>query len=127
MHWAEGYVAAALRDEDCADFVVRVMCERFGRRIVLPQHASSVRGCDRQIAALSGVAWERVDQPDEGDLALMRGAGRRRSVGHHLGVWCVVAGAPAVLHRLELGVVLHGVAQLAGRGLELAEVCRWRT
>lgn len=125
MHWTEGYVAAPQRDEDCADFVVRVQAEQFGRRIVLPQHAATVRGRDRQIAALAGVAWERVEQPADGDLALMRSAGRRRCVGHHLGVWCQVAGAPCVLHRLEVGVVLHGVGQLAGRGLELTEVCRW--
>lgn len=124
-HWAEEFVAAAPRPEDCADFVVRVAAERFGRRIVLPQHAATARGRDRQIAALSGVAWERTERPEEGDLALMRAAGRRRCVGHHLGVWCDVGG-PAVLHRLEgLGVALHRVAHLPAAGLELVEVCRW--
>ena len=124
-HWTERYVGAP-RAEDCADFVVRVQREVFERQIVLPQHALSVRSRDRQIAALDGLAWKRVAKPEEGDLAVMRAAGRQRVVGHHLGVWCVVGGAPHVLHRLEeLGAALHRVAQLPAIGLELTDVCRW--
>ena len=126
MHWTERFVAAAARDEDCADFVVRVVRQQFGRRVALPQHAAGLRGADRQIAALSGVAWVRAETPRDGDLAVMRATGRQRSLGHHLGVWCSVGGVPHVLHRLErLGAALHRVADLPAVGLELADVCRW--
>ena len=55
-HWAEAWVGRAYvaGEHDCADFVVAVLRERFGRTLALPAHAASVRGWDAQIAALKG-------------------------------------------------------------------------
>ena len=127
-HWTAAFLAVQPAGEDCADFVVRVMRQRFGRRVVLPQHAVGVRARDRQIAAQFGSAWRRRAGGFErdGDLAVMAMAGRTRSLGHHLGVIVRIDHALHVLHRLErLGVALHAVRRLPAAGLELREVCAW--
>ena len=53
---------------------------RAGREIALPAHAESVRGWDRQIAALKGTYAVSTIAPQEGDGVLMRAAARRRSI-----------------------------------------------
>ena len=127
-HWAEAYVGRAYVEGryDCADFVVEVLRERFVRRVALPAHAASVRGWDAQIAALRGEHAVPTISPREGDGVLMRAAARRRSVGHHIGVWCAVAGEPHVLHCLRgVGSILHPIRELRLRALELEGVYRW--
>ena len=65
--------------------------------------------------------------PVEGDGVLMVAAGRRRSLGHHIGLWCAVAGEPYVLHCLRgVGSILHPIRDLDRRALELEGVYRWR-
>ncbi len=154
-HWAEAYVGRAYVEGryDCADFVVEVLHERFGRRVALPAHAAScsrapsgdscsrapsgdpcsrapsgatVRGWDAQIAALKDEYAVPTISPREGDGVLMRAAARRRSVGHHIGVWCAVAGEPHVLHCLRgVGSILHPIRELRLRALDLEGVYRW--
>ena len=129
QHWAEGYVGRAYVDgrHDCADFVVAVLRERFGRALALPAHAASARAWDAQIAALKGVYAERTTAPAEGDGVLMMAAGRRRSMGHHIGLWCAVAGEPYVLHCLRgVGSILHPIRDLGLRALALEGIYRWR-
>ena len=65
--------------------------------------------------------------PREGDGVLMAAAARRHSVGHHIGVWCAVAGEPYVLHCLKgVGSILHPIRDLDRRALVLEGVYRWR-
>lgn len=128
MHWAERYVGRPYVEgaHDCAHLVVAVMAERFGRHIDLPAHATGVRARDAQIDALRACLAVPVDAPAEGDAVLMRIAGRRRALGHHIGVWCD-AGTPSVLHCLAgLGTCLHPLRRLAQHGLEVTGVYRWR-
>ena len=127
-HWAEGYVGRAYVEgrHDCADFLVAVLRERFGRRLALPAHAADVRGWDAQIAALKGVHAVRTTQPQEGDGVLMVAAGRGRSMGHHIGLWCAVGGEAHVLHCLKgVGSILHPLRDLGRRALVLEGVYRW--
>ena len=136
-HWAEAYVGRAYVEGryDCADFVVEVLRERFGRRVALPAHAATcsrapsgatARGWDAQIAALKDEYAVRTIAPREGDGVLMRAAARRRSVGHHIGVWCAVADEPHVLHCLRgVGSILHPIRELRLRALDLEGVYRW--
>ena len=64
--------------------------------------------------------------PQEGDGVLMRAAARRRSIGHHIGVWCAVADEPYVLHCLRgVGSIFHPIRALRCRALELEGVYRW--
>ena len=136
-HWAEAWVGRPYveGEHDCADFVVAVLRERFGRTLALPAHAAScsrapsgatVRAWDRQIAALKGTFAVPTIAPQEGDGVLMRSAARRRSVGHHIGLWCVVAGEPYVLHCLRgVGSIFHPIRDLGQRALALEGVYRW--
>ena len=128
-HWTERYIGRPHVEGrfDCADLVVLVMRERFGRTVELPAHGAGVRAWDAQIAALKGELAAPVDDPREGDAALMRAAGRRRALGHHIGVWCDAGLAePHVLHCLAgLGVVLHPARSLPAHGLEAVGVYRW--
>ena len=127
-HWAEAYVGRAYvaGEHDCADFVVAVLRERFGRALALPAHAASVRGWDAQIVALKGEVALPTISPQEGDGVLMRSAARRRSIGHHIGVWCAVAGEPYVLHCLKgVGSIFHPIRDLRSKALALEGVYRW--
>ena len=137
-HWAEAYIGRpyVAGRHDCADFVADVLRERFGRTLVLPAYGEScsrapsgatVRAWDRQIAALKGVFAVRTTAPREGDGVLMAAAARRRSIGHHLGIWCAVAGEPYVLHCLKgVGSIFHPLRDLDRRALVLEGVYRWR-
>ena len=155
QHWAESYIGRPYVEgvHDCADFVVAVMRERFGRELALPAHGAGTRAWDRQIAALKGVyavhvapeARGTMGAPEargstvapeargtmgtsrEGDGVLMAAAARRHSLGHHIGVWCAVAGEPYVLHCLKgVGSILHPIRDLDRRALVLEGVYRWR-
>ena len=128
LHWAEAYVGRAYVEgaHDCADFAVSVLCERFGREIALPVHGAGTRVWDRQIAALKGVYAVRTTAPVEGDGVLMTATARRRSLGHHIGIWCAVAGEAYVLHCLKgTGSILHPLRDLGRRALVLEGVYRW--
>ena len=127
-HWAESYIGRAYveGEHDCADFAVAVLRERFDRILALPAHAASVRGWDAQVAALKGDYALPTIAPQEGDGVLMRAAARRRSIGHHIGVWCAVADEPYVLHCLRgVGSIFHPIRALRCRALELEGVYRW--
>lgn len=128
-HWAESYVGRPYdgASYDCADLVADVMSERFGRKVDLPGRAAGIRGLDRQIADAAAQLADPVDDPREGDLVLMRAAGRRSSIGHHVGICCWVAGRAHVLHaRPGLGACLHPLDGLRLHALELAGTYRWR-
>ena len=125
-HWAESWLGWA--DGDCADLVRAVMLERFGLAVPLPSaREAGVRGRDGQIAAAAEALAAAVDDPAEGDVVVMRAAGRTRSLGHHVGVFCDVGGVPYVLHRLAgAGAGLHRLDRLDGHGLEATGIYRWR-
>ena len=155
QHWAESYIGRPYVEgrHDCADFVAAVMREHFGRELTLPAHGAGTRAWDRQIAALKGVyavhvapeargtmgapqargstvapeARGTMGTPREGDGVLMAAAARRHSLGHHIGIWCAVAGEPYVLHCLKgVGSILHPLRDLDRRALVLEGVYRWR-
>ena len=128
FHWAEAYVGRAYVEgrHDCADFVAAVLRERFGRSLALPAHGAGTREWDRQIAAMKGVYARRTTAPREGDGVLMAAAGRGRSLGHHIGIWCALGGEPYVLHCLKgVGSILHPLRDLDRRALALEGVYRW--
>ena len=151
-HWAEAYLGRRwiAGRHDCADFVVAVLREQFGREIALPAHvapeargstvapeargsagarerATSVRGWDRQIAALRAEYAVPTDAPQDGDGVLMVARGARRLRRYHLGLFVAVGGVAHVLHCQDgAGSILHPLRDLAPRALALEGVYRWR-
>ena len=132
-HWSDKYLGRPyLRGEfDCADLVVEVAQAEFGRAVALPRHAEGVRARDRQIERLTGELGRRLDRADgdviqDGDIVLMKSAGRRLSLGHHIGVVAVLPLAVCVLHCVaSVGVVRHPLDFLAARQLTLTGIYRW--
>lgn len=128
MHWAERYVGRAYVEGafDCGDLVVLASREVFGREIQLPARAAGRRGRDRQIAGLIGDYAIPAVAPVEGDGVLMRRLGRRRVLGHHIGLWCAPGGVPHVLHCFNgIGTCLHPLHRLGAHGFEATGVYRW--
>ena len=132
-HWSDKYLGRPyLRGEfDCADLVVEVARAEFGRAVALPRHAEGVRARDRQIERLTGELGRRLDRAagetiQDGDIVLMKAAGRRLSLGHHIGVAAVLPLAACVLHCLAgVGVARHPLDCLAARQLTLTGIYRW--
>ena len=142
-HWSDKYLGRPyVRGEfDCADLVVEVARAEFGREVALPRHAEGVRARDKQIERLTGELGRPVEltaEPAEviqdGDIVLMKAAGRRLSLGHHIGVAAVLSVGVAanlplgvcVLHCLAgVGVVRHPIDYLPERGLERTGIYRW--
>ena len=128
-HWAEAWLGRpwVAGEHDCADFVVEVLREQFGRALDMPVHAESVRGWDRQIAALREEYALPTIAPRDGDGVLMHARGARRLRRYHLGLWAEVGGVAHVLHCQDgAGSILHPIRDLGLRALELEGIYRWR-
>lgn len=135
MHWTEPYLMRACPDEwDCADFVRHVSAERFGLDVPLPavrlpgrREDHGLRARDAQVLAGAERLADPVDAPRDGDVVLMRALGRRRSLGHHVGVWCGLE-TPHALHLMAgcAHPVLTPIERLPRIGLETVGVYRWR-
>ena len=130
-HWSDRYIGRRyVRGVyDCAHLLVEVMAEQFGRAVSLPAHASGVRDRDKQIATLTATLCRPLagtEAAGDGDVALMRAAGRRVSLGHHCGIVFILDNERHVLHCLAgLGVIRHPLRDLGPRCLELTGVYRW--
>ena len=132
-HWSDKYLGRPyLRGTfDCADLVVEVARAEFGRAVALPRHAEGVRARDRQIEQLTGELGRRLNAAagealQDGDIVLMKAAGRRLSLGHHIGVAAALPLGVCVLHCLAgIGVTRHPLDCLAERGLTLTGFYRW--
>ena len=101
------------------------MRERFGRELTLP----GARGRYARVGPPDRGAERRLRPANrdatKGDGVLMAAAARRHSLGHHIGIWCAVAGEPYVLHCLKgVGSILHPIRDLDRRAFVLEGVYR---
>ncbi len=130
-HWSEAYIGRPYVEGafDCADLVALVLAERFARHWSPPPRARGVRGRDAQVGALATEYARPLahgERATEGDGVLMRAAGRRRGLGHHIGLHVGIESDAWVLHcQRGVGTVLHPAASLAARGLEIQGLYRW--
>ncbi len=110
---------------DCADFVVLVQQQLFGRAVRLP--GARPRGAAGQAAIgdLSRPYATAAASPMDGDLVLMIEHGQKR-VGH-AGVFFRLAHEGWVLHSNEKNgcSVLHRVRDLPDFGLRIEGYYRW--
>lgn len=79
---------------DCADLVVLIQRELFGRHVVLPNGRPRGGRGQAALGELSKPYGTRTEAPADGDLVVMMQAGRPS----HVGVWLFLAHEPHVLH-----------------------------
>ncbi len=127
-HWTEKWLGRQWVPGryDCADFVVEVLREEFGRTLEFPPHAAASTGRDRQIDEMRGDYAIRTIAPTDGDGALMREAGGRRRRRYHIGLVAIHAGTMLVLHcSRDFGAVLCRTGDLPAHGLDLEGFYKW--
>lgn len=108
---------------DCADLVVLVQRELFGREVRLPNNRPRGARGQLQVGELSKPYGERTDSPVDGDLVLMRDRGRTG----HVGIYFWLAHEGWVLHTNETNAcsVLHRVRELPEWGASIEGFYRW--
>jgi hypothetical protein len=110
---------------DCADLVVLVQAEMFGRQVRMPGRRP--RGMEGQAALgeLSESYARKTDTPGDGDLVLMIEHGQKRP--GHAGVFFFLAHEGWVLHSNERNgcSVLHRVRELPDYGLRIEGYYAW--
>ncbi|MFA4294445.1 MULTISPECIES: hypothetical protein [Xanthomonas] len=108
---------------DCADLVVLVQRELFGRDVVLPN--GRPRGARGQVALgeLSKPYGARTDTPSDGDLVVMYERGRPA----HVGVYFWLAHEGHCLHSNERNgcAVIHRIRDLAAFGASVEGYYTW--
>lgn len=129
MAWVEkwlGYPAA-----DCAALAREVLASEFGIHVDLPAAPGGVRANDA--AVRRGLTYkiarplEGAETARDGDGVLMKSAGRRCAIGHHIGLWVDLDGQPACLHwRPALGGVLNLIRDLPAREMQVTGLYRWK-
>lgn len=118
-----------VRHMDCADLALLVQRELFGRAVHLPGKRPRPLRDDAQALAIHAYTQQLadlVDQPQDGDVVLMRDAGQ--AMAGHIGTYFFLNYTPMVLHSSHaLGAsVLHRVQDLSGYGLQIEGYYRWK-
>ena len=118
------------RTSDCADLVIRVQKELFGREVTFPGKRPRPLRSDEQaevLARYTEAAAFRVDSPQDGDSVLMYEVGK--SVAGHVGVYFFISYTPYLLHNAEWmpnGSCLHKIQDLSSIGLTVEGYYRWK-
>lgn len=109
---------------DCADLVVKVQKELFGRDVILPSRRPRGRLGKSQLGNLSKDFVAPTKSPVDGDLVMMQEMGS--SGGYHIGVYFHIAYEPYVLHAFdEQGSMLTPIRSLALQALLLEGYYAW--
>jgi len=111
---------------DCADLVVHVQQQLFGRAIALPGSRPHGQAGQAALGELSrAYAVPREGTPVDGDLVLMLDHGQQRP--GHAGIYFFLAFEGWVLHSNERNgcSVLHRVRELPGMGLRIEGYYAW--
>lgn len=117
------------RHMDCADLVLLVQRDLFGRTVLLPgkrPRPLSPAEQDAAIADYCGQLADPVAQPQDGDVVLMREIGA--DTAGHIGTYFFLNFTPCVLHTTAYlgGSVLHRLQDLSATGLTVEGFYRWK-
>lgn len=112
---------------DCADFVIMVQKEIFGRIIELPASRPRRAAGQRKMVSISQSYVEPTDSPVDGDLVLMTCMGSKWP--DHVGVYFTLDYEPWVLHCNESDghSVLHRLRELSDFSVKASGFYRWKT
>lgn len=118
-----------VRHMDCADLVLLVQHELFGREVLLPGKRPRPLRADEQDAAIKAYAAQLaypVINPVDGDAVLMREIGAAHA--GHIGTYFFLNFTPYVLHTTSLlgASVLHRMQDLSATGLAVEGFYRWK-
>ena len=124
-HWAEKYVGREyrLRDYDCASLVCDVEREQFAKDVpdFGERPPSRSEGYEMLLAEIDKRLVDS-EQPEEGDIVDVLARGDFP----HVGVYCVVDGAPAVLHNTRKhGVIITPLAEMSRYGWRVQRILKW--
>ena len=116
-HWASDWLLRLSADGgmDCSLAVIEVLREQFGAAVGFPAKACSAAEREQQIlTAITSADWAQVmGAPRDGDVLLLRAQGRKRGLGHHIGVYALLPGGhAAVLHVAGGMALLHRLTDL---------------
>lgn len=113
---------------DCADLVVLVQKELFGRDVNLPRQSQQrgnlgIREIHRQIHDF----LVRTDNPVDGDVVLMKDVGL--SYAGHVGVYFRLNGQPSVLHSNSVmgTAVITPIRELGNISVALQDYFTWHS
>lgn len=112
---------------DCADLVVKVQAELFGREIVLPSRRPRGRIGQARLGELSKAYVVETTTPQDGDLVLMNEFPHKKM--SHVGLYFFIAHEAYILHaqnELE-GSVMTRVRELASARLSIEGFYTWTT
>lgn len=118
------------RRMDCADLVLLVQRELFGKTVLLAGKRPRPLDGAAQDAAIHDYTAQLADPvstPQDGDLVLMREVGA--SQAGHAGTFLFINYAPHVLHTaawMQGGSTLHRLQDLSGLGLTVEGYYRWK-
>ena len=118
------------RKSDCADLVINVQKELFGREVTFPGKRPRPLHSESQAEVLARYKYEfayKVDNPQDGDTVLMYEVGK--CVPGHIGVYFFISYTPYLLHNAEWmpnGSSLHRIQDLSGIGLTVEGYYRWK-
>lgn len=108
---------------DCADLVLAVQLDLFGRSPQVPQDRMQAR---RRLRSIFADHLEATTAPRNGDVVLMQEVGRSKP--DHVGVYFVVGGEACVLHTTEkTDTTFTRLRHLDDMGLRVEGTYTWRT
>lgn len=112
---------------DCADLVVMVQKELFGREVILPRHNARGTSGQRAISRRINDYLIRTDNPVDGDVVLMQEIGL--SYPGHVGVYFRISGEGCVLHTSShsRGAIITPVRELSNSSLAFKDYYTWQS
>lgn len=110
---------------DCADLVVKVQAELFGRAIELPSRRPRGRIGQARLGDLSRAYVSETTAPEDGDLVLMSEFPHMKL--SHVGLYFFIANEPYILHAQDelIGSVMTRVRELASARLHIEGFYTW--
>lgn len=113
-------------DFDCADFVVHVAANLFGKEVHVPGARPRGKYAHEHLHGAAVQYATPTDTPTDGDLVLMFDF-QDTVTPSHAGIYVMLGGEPHVMHnaRNSGGSVTHPIRKLANLGINVEGFYKW--